>query len=111
MTELSMIMCCYWIQIVVTVNLVLCYQNSFYCWNPLSKYLVKASNGDTRVKIRVDSKVKVSLLLTLYMFAFYTSPPSPHAPSLKLLEKTLLLATCFGVSSVGFNPLSANITK
>ena len=65
MTELSMIMYCYWIQIVVTVNLVLCCQNNFCCWNSLSKYLVKVSNDDTRVKFRVDSKDKVSLLLPL----------------------------------------------
>ena len=93
-----MIMCCYRIQILVTVNLVLCCQNNFYCWKPLSKYLVKVSNRDTRVKFRVDSKDKVSLLLTLYMFAFYTSLTPPTFP--ENIRKHV--ATCFGVSSVGF---------
>ena len=118
MTDLSMIICCYWIQIIVTVTLVLCCQSNFYCWNPLSKYLVKVSNGDIRVKFRVDSKDKFSLLLTLYIFSFYTSPTPPppfpphtHLPSLKTLQNMSLLATCIGVSSIGFNPLSANITK
>ena len=114
-----MIMCCYWIQIIVTVTLVLCCQSNFYCWNPLSKYLVKVSNGVMSVKFRVDSKDKFSLLLTLYIFSFYTSPnppfppppPHTHLPSLKTLQNMSLLATCIGVSSIAFNLLSTNITK
>ena len=114
-----MIMCCYWIQIIVTVTLVLCFQSNFYCWNPLSKYLVKVSNGVMSVKFRVDSKDKFSLLLTLYIFSFYTSPnphfppppPHTHLPSLKTLQNMSLLATCIGVSGIAFNLLSTNITK
>ena len=47
------------------------------------------------------------MLLTLYMFAFYTSPIPPTFP--ENIRKHV--TTCFGVSSVGFNPLSANIEK
>ena len=42
----------------------------------------QSQQWETRVKFSVDSKNKVLLLMTLYMFAFYTSPcpPTPHLP-------------------------------
>ena len=44
------------------------------------------------------------------MFAFHTPPPRPtHSTFPENIRKHI--TTCFGVSSVGFNPLSAIIKK
>ena len=49
---------------------------------PMMQIPGQSQQWETRVKFSVDSKNKVLLLMTLYMFAFYTSPcpPTPHLP-------------------------------
>ena len=62
--------------------------NNFYCWNPLSKYLTKVSNKDAWV-------------IGDFPWEWVTFSENIR----------IHVTTCFGVSRVGFNTLSANIKK